>query len=65
MYQGDSFFIILAIRPSMEVLESILGIGSQKVIWFGDFNAHNAVWGSDNTDHNATNNIRNAGFEGS
>ncbi len=49
----------------MEVLESILGIGSQKVIWFGDFNAHNAVWGSDNTDHNGTNNIRNAGFEGS
>lgn len=39
-------------RLSMEVLEKVMGRGNQKVIWCGDFNAYNTLWGSNNTDHN-------------
>lgn len=54
--RGQSITVINYYNPcnrlSIEVLESILGIGNQKVIWCGDFNAHSTLWGSDNTDHN-------------
>ncbi len=39
-------------KLSKEVLESIRGNTNQKVIWCGDFNAHNTLWGSTKTDYN-------------
>ncbi len=39
-------------KLSKEVLENIRGNTNQKVIWCGDFNAHNILWGSVKTDYN-------------
>ena len=39
-------------RLSKDKLENIGGKGSNKVVWCGDFNAHNTLWGSTNTDSN-------------
>jgi len=34
------------------VMEKIRGNTNQKVVWCGDFNAHNTLWGSVKTDYN-------------
>ncbi len=39
-------------KLSKELLENIRGNTNQKVIWCGDFNAHNTLWGSVKTDYN-------------
>lgn len=39
-------------KLNKEVLENIRGTTNQKVIWCGDFKAHNTLWGSIKTDYN-------------
>lgn len=37
---------------SRELLEGIVETGREKVVWCGDFNAHNTLWGSETTNKN-------------
>lgn len=39
-------------KLSKDNLEHIQGNGNNKIVWCGDFNAHNTLWGSKKTDYN-------------
>ncbi len=34
------------------ILEEIVELSGNTVVWCGDFNSHNTLWGSESTDYN-------------
>lgn len=38
-------------KLEIHLMESIEGQEEKRVIWCGDFNAHNTLWGGDRIDH--------------